>query len=769
MKIWNSVGVSASGNTFTLGGIELQGNALNQWASHTITTDNLANGKPIYYYRDCTGVDVDGIPVGQVIFANCAGVRAANLNASDTGMGIEVGYSRDVVLAGNDLSRNDYGLYADTVTNLTVAGNRMASNDPHGAWLWNVQGANVTGNAIEANALWGLYVGSSQGVVIAENTVSANNEGMYLIGDDALTVRDNTVASNTATGIEATSSSNLRVERNRIVGNGDGILIGGSTLGAALLDENWIEANTGAGVRASGGNGTMDVTATRNTFRGNGYGMALASVSALVHHNNFETNAVQAVDNPGASVWDGGYPSGGNFWSDYAGVDQCSGPLQNVCPDPDAIGDTPYVLDADSRDRYPLMTRVPTVWSNTPPSVARIVPAGQEDWTGGSVHDVRWNATDAQDAAGNLTVNVSYSADGGATWTVVASGLAGNGVPYPWRVPTITASGARVRVCVRDSQNATACAAGGTFAIDSTPPAVIRSSTPTDAAPRDAPLQIVFSEPMDRASVLAAFSLAPDPGGVSFRWSTESGGDVLLVDHAPLAADTPYTLEVGLAARDRSDPGNHLATPWTLTFRTSPAPGVGPTAPVSAGLGAFLALFALLVVVASALAVGTERGRVSLLTPIVLAVSRRRHEGEEEESETRGMIRGYLLVHPGDTYTDIKRNLRLANGTATWHLRKLELAGVIRSRADGTRRRYYPSDVPLPRENGGELPEIQQRLVQRVTKDPGQPIRLIAEELGISSQLALYHLRNLREKGLLRLERRGWWLSAYPSEGLPPR
>jgi len=50
------------------------------------------------------------------------------------------------------------------------------------------------------------------------------------------------------------------------------------------------------------------------------------------------------------SVWDDGYPSGGNYWSDYVGVDLFSGPYQNItgC---DGIGDTPILF----RDRYPLM------------------------------------------------------------------------------------------------------------------------------------------------------------------------------------------------------------------------------------------------------------------------------------------------------------------------------------------------------------------------------------------------------------------------------
>jgi len=57
---------------------------------------------------------------------------------------------------------------------------------------------------------------------------------------------------------------------------------------------------------------------------------------------------------PSINVWDNGYPSGGNYWSDCAGVDLFSGPYQNEtgC---DGIGDISYVIDGNSRDNYPLM------------------------------------------------------------------------------------------------------------------------------------------------------------------------------------------------------------------------------------------------------------------------------------------------------------------------------------------------------------------------------------------------------------------------------
>jgi hypothetical protein len=53
------------------------------------------------------------------------------------------------------------------------------------------------------------------------------------------------------------------------------------------------------------------------------------------------------------NVWDGGYSSGGNYWSDYDGTDLYSGPYQNETGY-DWIGDFPYLFDQNNRDRYPL-------------------------------------------------------------------------------------------------------------------------------------------------------------------------------------------------------------------------------------------------------------------------------------------------------------------------------------------------------------------------------------------------------------------------------
>ncbi len=79
-----------------------------------------------------------------------------------------------------------------------------------------------------------------------------------------------------------------------------------------------------------------------------------------IYHNNW-FNVGNGVYDECSNFWDNGYPSGGNFWNDYSGVDQYSGVNQNI-PGSDSIGDTPYVISGgNEQDQYPLMHPFGTV------------------------------------------------------------------------------------------------------------------------------------------------------------------------------------------------------------------------------------------------------------------------------------------------------------------------------------------------------------------------------------------------------------------------
>jgi parallel beta-helix repeat protein len=79
----------------------------------------------------------------------------------------------------------------------------------------------------------------------------------------------------------------------------------------------------------------------------------------LIYHNNFINNTFQASDDS-INKWDNDYPQGGNYWSDYSGVDNYKGPNQDI-PGSDGIGDTNYTIDSDTKDNYPLMEPYPSL------------------------------------------------------------------------------------------------------------------------------------------------------------------------------------------------------------------------------------------------------------------------------------------------------------------------------------------------------------------------------------------------------------------------
>jgi parallel beta-helix repeat protein len=85
------------------------------------------------------------------------------------------------------------------------------------------------------------------------------------------------------------------------------------------------------------------------------------SNSSVIYHNNLINNSWHQVQSYAVSnnTWDNGYPSGGNYWSDYEERYPNATEL-----DGSGIWDTPYEIDEGNIDHYPIVPEFPT-WTPT--------------------------------------------------------------------------------------------------------------------------------------------------------------------------------------------------------------------------------------------------------------------------------------------------------------------------------------------------------------------------------------------------------------------
>ena len=212
-----------------------------------------------------------------------------------------------------------------------------------------------------------LYDGSDS-CTVSNNIVSKNDEGIHIYRSYNNNITHNTIISNYYEGIELFAYS-----------------------GGNLISDNLIESNQGAGVGlydyvVSSGNTVrnnvikgnlwgIDVYSDNNGISGNKitfnseYGVSLWCTSAVVRGNhlkgnsqgilfeygassnriywsNFINNTLQVISNGLFNNWSGRWNVTGNHWSNYNGADM----------DSDGRGDTPYIIERNNVDYYPLMS-----------------------------------------------------------------------------------------------------------------------------------------------------------------------------------------------------------------------------------------------------------------------------------------------------------------------------------------------------------------------------------------------------------------------------
>ena len=438
--VWKSevgIGLRGSANSTIVGnsmvrtGIVISGNRLEHWNTHVIDTTNTVNGKPARYWKDTIGGTVP-LGAGLVILANCSGVGVRDQDVSNTSVGIHLGFSSGIIITNATAQNSNFiSMTVSRSDNNTITGSVVSSNRSIGYGISvEYSNDNLLSNNTVTSAWMGVFLINSAFNSIQNNEVSDSRYGIYMPYDWNNTISENDIHAN-EDGIHLHYSVNNTVESNEVHDNDVGIKI-----------------------RQSDGNNV-----TRNNVSSNLFGIVASyAYGNRIYHNKLLGNTDQANDNRESDQWDNGYPSGGNYWSDYAGVDLKWGPDQNLSGS-DGIGDTPYVIDSDSQDRYPLM--MPSVPRARPPmsSEARLSGKALENIT------IEWLHS-PDDGAGYYSVmryeiyrGTAYDRDGfgyellvslPSRTTSFTDSYAGEGDPTNYSY----------RVCAIDRNDYTACAEG---------------------------------------------------------------------------------------------------------------------------------------------------------------------------------------------------------------------------------------------------------------------------------------------------------------------
>jgi parallel beta-helix repeat protein len=262
-----------------------------------------------------------------IYLQNAAGVTIRNLRIQNFRIGInhatsDVNHSANTTITGNYITYNQDGILK--ASNCTITGNYIAYNE---------NGIYCTDTVNKYNTIVG-------------NTIAYNNVGINLMG------------------LVTSGLHNNYIAQNNIIGNNnDGIALMGSW-GNVILENNITGTVPGIGGNVSAQIGTgLSLVASQNNeiignnIAGNRYGVFFGSSSNnnVFYRNSFDNpqqvyiGSQQSSSNGTATVgvlverWDDG--SVGNYWSDYTGKDYNG----------DGIGDTPYIIDANNKDNYPIV------------------------------------------------------------------------------------------------------------------------------------------------------------------------------------------------------------------------------------------------------------------------------------------------------------------------------------------------------------------------------------------------------------------------------
>ncbi len=383
-----------SKNNMIGAGIGIDGD-ITRLSELTISTDNMVNGKPVYYYKDWTHF-TSATDCGQVILMNCKHSKVKGLNTSYTTVGVLLFKCENITVSNVNASYNIIcGIYSHYSTNINIINNNCSYNDLYGIQLYSQNDFNISNNILEYNGVFGMYFRESKDIIVSGNKMKHCGIGVQKFLFMSILDEVSSYNIDTKNTVDGKPVYFYKHEENLkpcnftdaglifLVGCNESLISNVDTsYGSIGVMLYFCENNTISNINSTHNliygfelyncfnisiqecnisYNDMGIMlweyANNNTFfknnfthnSGLGIYIFLGCMSNLVYCNRFINNTKNAADD---SVWNNRWDNGtiGNYWDDYTGLDVIA---------PFGIGDTPYLIPgySNSRDNYPIYNK----------------------------------------------------------------------------------------------------------------------------------------------------------------------------------------------------------------------------------------------------------------------------------------------------------------------------------------------------------------------------------------------------------------------------
>jgi nitrous oxidase accessory protein NosD len=227
-------------------------------------------------------------------------------------------YPSGCKITNNNIVNNSEGIRPQR-NNLLISENNITKNTG-GITGYNTENVVIRGNNISENG-YGINIGTNRNITVSENQISHNNIG----------------------GLNLLYYGPHFVYGNNITGNGWGIRFAEGCGNATVYGNNITQNGVGVVLLNFPNAGDVVVSGVGNTVFGNLLIDNAKQVSREESSYSYPPTTSMGTD---IVSWDNS--TLGNYWDDYSGLND----------NQDGIGDTPYIIDENNKDNYPLMNPI---------------------------------------------------------------------------------------------------------------------------------------------------------------------------------------------------------------------------------------------------------------------------------------------------------------------------------------------------------------------------------------------------------------------------